>query len=114
MINITVFESVSGNITGFRIEGHAGQADKGKDIVCSAVSAVAYTALGALEEVAGAAGIVKNHVEENGYMEVNAGETGLISETADIILKTAVVGFRQIEDSYRKYVKITYGRNSEV
>lgn len=39
MINIT-FYARDETLTGFKCEGHAGYAEHGKDIVCSAVSAV--------------------------------------------------------------------------
>lgn len=37
------FEKEEGKFISLRIEGHAGQAEVGKDIVCSAASILAYT-----------------------------------------------------------------------
>ena len=37
------FEKEEGKFLSLCIEGHAGQAEKGKDIVCSAASILAYT-----------------------------------------------------------------------
>lgn len=37
------FEKEEGQYLSLLIEGHAGQAEKGKDIVCSAASILAYT-----------------------------------------------------------------------
>ena len=37
MINITIYDN------GFEIEGHAGYAQKGSDIICAAVSALSQT-----------------------------------------------------------------------
>lgn len=37
MINITIYDN------GFEIEGHAGYAPKGSDIICAAVSALSQT-----------------------------------------------------------------------
>ena len=42
MINVSFFVFGSGEICGFKIEGHAGFDEHGKDIVCSAVSSAAY------------------------------------------------------------------------
>ena len=37
------FEKEEGKFVSLRVEGHAGQAEIGKDIVCSAASILAYT-----------------------------------------------------------------------
>lgn len=37
------FEKVDNEFISMRVEGHAGQADKGKDIVCASASILAYT-----------------------------------------------------------------------
>ena len=42
MITAT-FEKEDGEFISMCVEGHAGQAEKGKDIVCSAASVLAYT-----------------------------------------------------------------------
>lgn len=41
MVKVTFTET--GKILSLRIEGHAGQADTGKDIVCASCSILAYT-----------------------------------------------------------------------
>jgi uncharacterized protein YsxB (DUF464 family) len=50
------------------VEGHAGYAKAGKDIVCAAASATAYTAAGALSELAGLSGA---WAERDGYFEIS-------------------------------------------
>ncbi len=95
----------SGYIRGFDVKGHAGYAEHGSDIVCSAASVTAYTAAGALE---GLAGIKGCYSEESGLFVLNLPE-GIPSEqsqTARIILETAAIGFRQIENSYRKFLSV--------
>ena len=42
MIFVRFLSEASGNLVGFVMEGHAGYADPGEDIVCAAVSSVAY------------------------------------------------------------------------
>jgi len=104
MISIEIKRSSNGLIKGFRIQGHAGYSSKGKDIVCAAVSAIAYTAVGALDEMAG----IKNYTEKDGFMEfgITSEISGKLLETANIIMNVAAVGFKQIEYSYGKYVRI--------
>jgi uncharacterized protein YsxB (DUF464 family) len=104
MININIIRDKEGFVWEFTIEGHADAGEEGKDIVCAAVSAVAYTALGALGELAG----IEQYIEEDGYMNCHipldiAGEE---KYKAQIILDTMVIGFKQIEFAYKKFVSV--------
>lgn len=106
MIQAVIFKDSRGVIQGFKIKGHAGFKKAGKDIVCSAVSAIVYTALGGLDELAG----FRNFSEKDGliicYIPENLSAEQ--SEATDIILKTMVIGLRQIEADYNKYIRIRY------
>jgi uncharacterized protein len=105
MIRINIARDNDGNIRKFTIKGHAGFAEKGSDIVCSAVSAVAYMAVGALKAIADIGG----HTEKKeGYMEISLpmGISFDSKENAKIILETAEIGFKQIEAEYGKYVMV--------
>ena len=50
MIRIT-FRTQQGQLTGFRIVGHAGAGTTGEDIVCAAVSSAAYMTANTITEV---------------------------------------------------------------
>jgi uncharacterized protein YsxB (DUF464 family) len=60
-------------IKSIRVEGHAGFGKYGKDIVCAAASVTAYTAAGALAELAGFDGC---YAERDGYFEIALPEAG--------------------------------------
>lgn len=104
MIKISIIRNDGGFIRGFTVKGHAGYARRGRDIICSAVSALAYTAAGALKEMAG----IDGYTERRGYMkcEVPADISGSDKEKAEVILKTIVLGFKQIEHSYKGFVSV--------
>ena len=106
MTKAVILLNSRGVIQGFRIDGHAGFDNPGKDIVCSAICAIVYTALGGLDELAG----YKNYTEKDGliacYIPKNLTAEQL--QTTDIILKTMVIGLRQIEADYDKYIRIRY------
>lgn len=104
MIRVNVIRDRNGLIREFTIQGHAGFGEYGKDIVCSAVSAIAYTALGGLEELTGMAG----YTEKPGLMKFKLPQDipAEKEQTARIILDTMVIGLRQIENSYREYIKV--------
>lgn len=50
MIRATMF-ACGNNLCGFEIQGHAGQAEAGRDIVCAAVSSAAYLTANTLSDV---------------------------------------------------------------
>ena len=105
MIKIVIRKEPTGSINSLDIKGHSGYAEAGKDIICSAVSATAYMAAGALEELAG----LRNcHCEKDGHMVISLPRDMAPDKrsTADIIFKAAAIGFRQIEFSYGKYVLV--------
>lgn len=105
MINVRIFRDSSGFIRRFSVEGHAGYAGYGQDIVCAAASVTAYTAAGALEDLAG---IKDCFSESEGRFFCSIPED--ISEkqklTAGIILETTVIGFKQIELEYGEFLKV--------
>lgn len=104
MINIHIVRDKEGFIREFTVKGHAGFGKSGRDIICAAVSAVAYTAVGALDELVG----IKNYTEHEGYMKCTIpSDVGQDNKpTVRIILETMAIGFKQIEYSYEKYVSV--------
>ena len=45
MIKIEIFCNEDGMISAYRVHGHSGTAERGKDIVCAGISALAQTTL---------------------------------------------------------------------
>jgi uncharacterized protein YsxB (DUF464 family) len=106
MINIKIGKDLAGNIILFTVKGHAGFAEKGTDIVCSAVSAIAYTAVGALKELIGLKDFFKQHRLGIMHCRLDMDLTPEIRHDANIIMAAAEIGFKQIENAYPDYVKV--------
>jgi uncharacterized protein len=114
MVEIFVERDDKGRIQSFLVKGHAFFAKKGEDIVCSAVSAICYTTIGALENLAGGC----FYKEEDGRMYLSHKRENVVAsdkktqssekqrEVAYIVLQTAYIGFLQIENSYGNYVRV--------
>ena len=111
MIKAEFFTGGDGRIEGFHISGHAGYAEAGEDIICAAVSAVAYTALGYMDEL-----LVKetgrnlDFTEKDGELlwKRRGSIDGLEAEKVDAVLDAMKVGMLQIEGSYgKKYLNVT-------
>lgn len=105
MIKIVITRDLSGSIKRLSINGHSGYAEEGQDIICSAISVTAYTAAGALEDLAG---LGDCYSESDGHMVISMPPDMTLQQksTAGIILETTVIGFKQVELSYGKYVLI--------
>lgn len=105
MIKVNITRDKESFIRQIVIKGHAGYAEKGEDLICSAASVTAYTAAGALGELAG---IPDCYTEKDGFMRIAlpADISGRRKDTAGIILETAVIGFKQIELSYGDYISV--------
>jgi len=105
MIKVNICKDKAGSIRSFVVRGHSGYAREGRDIICSAVSAVAFTAAGAIESLVG----IHDFFEEKyGFMTcvLNMELSPESRHDADIIMATAEIGFKQIELAYPKYVKV--------
>lgn len=103
MIKIEVFRK-DGKILSFEVNGHAGYAARGKDIVCAAVSVLAQTAAGAMQEIAG----LCDYSIRDGHLkcEIPSTLTENNRKKAEIIMETIIVGFIQIQMEYKKFVRI--------
>ncbi|NJD02528.1 MAG: ribosomal-processing cysteine protease Prp [Ruminiclostridium sp.] len=105
MINVSIERDGSGFIRQFTVEGHAEYADPGRDIICAAASVTAYTAVGALEELAG---IKDCYSEKDGYFSCKIPNdiANRQQETARTILETMVIGFKQIELAHKEFLTV--------
>jgi len=100
-----IYKTREGKITGFKISGHSGFGTHGKDIVCSAVSALGQTALLGLLKVAGAE--VRYKIDE-GHLDCSITDAGSDRKRimCDAILETMYEGFKSIKESYKRHIDI--------
>ena len=107
MVHVEIVREAE-RIKGFSCRGHAGFADKGKDIVCSAVSVLVINTVNSIEALL---------PEEGKKMEVvSEDEKGIIecrflsepSKDAELLLNSMYLGLKTIEKEYgSKFLKIT-------
>ena len=50
MTNIIIRKNTDGEYRGFKLEGHAGSGEYGKDIVCAAISILSINTVNSLEK----------------------------------------------------------------
>lgn len=110
MISVTFTES--GNKLSLRIEGHAGYAEHGQDIVCASASILAYTLA---QTVMGA-----EHNEclvTTPVIQMDSGDTTISCEAKSNIdfaivkcmFAFAIEGYRLLERNYPQHVKLNEG-----
>ena len=93
------------SIVGYKVDGHAGYADEGSDIVCAAISTVATHTLNGLTDVVK---IPVGYEVEDAYLECIVPED--ISEEkrkqSDILLEAMYLTFKNLEEQYKEYITI--------
>ena len=104
MIMITFLYDKEKNICGFKTKGHAGYAESGKDIICSAVSMLTMNTVNSMEQL----------TEDDFNLEMNE-KKGILdlkikdkpSMEAMLLLNSMKLGIDMIHNQYGdKYIRI--------
>jgi len=107
MTTITFFKDDSDNFIGFEANGHAGYSKSGKDIVCSAISAITLNLVNSVDELTEA----RYSFEQNaitGYMKLLIEDNN--SADVQLLFKSSQLGLISIQEDYSKYLKLTNRR----
>lgn len=102
MTKITIKRN--GNVHEVKIEGHACFSKAGTDIVCAAVSTLAYTLLNRLQNLVELERVEAfEHEEADGYMRIV-----FESDTTEAFsaLETIKIGFLMLEENFSKFVSL--------
>lgn len=105
MIRILLKRDRSGSIRSFSVEGHAGFAEYGQDIVCAGVSAITVGTVNSAEALLG----VQLECEiKDGLLQasVPGGLEGDKPGKLQLLLESMLVMLRSIEESYGDYIVI--------
>ena len=105
MINITVVKNKQ-NIVTIEASGHSGYEEEGKDIVCSAVSAITQSLILGLKRVLklNVVDVVDPSIP---HLSVTIkGLTEAENKSAQILMQTAYLSLKEIRTGYEKFIKI--------
>ena len=103
MINVKFFHSENGAPLGFSFNGHAGYAAHGSDIVCAAISSVAYMTANTIIEIMKIE--ADADVNENGAMTLKVPEES--AEKTKELLLGLELHINELGKQYPKNVTIT-------
>jgi uncharacterized protein YsxB (DUF464 family) len=106
MINVTIFKKSDGGFDGFKVTGHAGFAEEGKDVVCAAVSALVINTINSIEQLTNDKFLAESD-ENDGriklkFLSENSKETKLLMESL-------ILGIKGVKEDYdKKYIHIFF------
>ena len=105
MTDIIIRKNSDGDICGFEMNGHAGYADYGNDIVCAALSILSINTINSIAELTDSA-LSVNSDENKGCMSLMI--EGQVPDEAELLLKSYELGIDAIYRQYgKKYLKTT-------
>ena len=88
-------------------EGHAGFSQKGSDIVCAAVSVLAFTLLNCIKNAeSDKLLVVRREIVRDGYFCVEAEPFDFARDKVETIFDTCFAGFSLLADEYPSYINI--------
>ncbi len=107
MTSVTFFQNESGDITGFRIEGHSGFAEDGTDVVCAAISALAINTINSINELT-PDNMDVDMDEDEAYIDASIFDTP--SKEAQLLLKSLALGLENLEDdkAVSKFIDVIF------
>lgn len=104
----------SGSIT-MKLSGHAGQAEKGEDIVCAAASILAYTVAQALQFM-----YEQGELQKRPHIRLEEGDTIIVAKPKEDSYAEALhtffvaqVGYHLLSHNYPQYVTLSSFGESE-
>ena len=104
MIRFTVWKS-GHQYRGFESCGHAGYAQEGEDIICSAVSALVINAVNSIEKFTDDAYELAQ-AEDGGYLRLTF--SGMPGERGTLLMDSLVLGIESIQADYGdEYITLT-------
>ena len=93
--------AVSATDGGITLEGHAGYAQAGKDIVCAGVTALVQTLIASLEE------LTADQIEYS----ISPGKADIryrnLSEAGRLLVGSFFVGLKEIEREFPEYIRLS-------
>ena len=104
MTNITIYKSNDLNI-GFKVFGHSGYDESGKDIVCAGISALTINFINSVEEFMDDRFVVTTN-EEDGMIDFKF-ETEP-SKESQVLIDSLVFGLENLEQDYKDFISIEF------
>lgn len=99
MTGVRIRKTKTGAYTGFRLEGHAGYADPGEDIVCAALSILAINTANAIDQFTKDR-ITVTQDKETGLIDCTFPET--VSHDTALLMRSFELGVSELAKQYKE------------
>lgn len=108
MIRVKIYRNNENDIYGFQLSGHAGYANEGSDVVCSAVTILVFNTINCLELYTEETFICDLDEEKGGFIDYSIPDmkSGKKCHDAQLLLKAMVNGLKDIKNEYSCYINI--------
>ena len=104
MITVTIFKDSQQEYVGFSVQGHAGFAEAGKDIVCAAVSVLAVNTVNSIEQLT--EDLFTTNVQ-NGLLSFSFKGKG--SAASHLLIDSFILGIEGVrQEDNENYIKIVF------
>lgn len=104
MINI-VFNKKDKYLVSYNIKGHAYYGESGTDIVCSAVSALAYTFANGITDVLKVDAEI--NILEDGFLNLDLSKLDCENiEKCQVLMETFLLGIESLKVNYSDYIRL--------
>ena len=107
MTHITFFKNSEKEITGFYSAGHAGYAESGSDIVCSAISLLVINTINAIDTFTDAKYETQVNEDEALISFMLTSEMTEITSDIRVLLNALELGLSQVAEDNPKYLSIS-------
>ena len=106
MITVTVSKNVDGVCNKICMNGHAGYAEYGQDIVCAAVSVLFINTVNAIEKFTDDAMEVEQHTETD---QIILHLPSSISDESRLLIDSLLLGLQGVEEEYgNDYIRVIF------
>jgi uncharacterized protein YsxB (DUF464 family) len=108
MIHVSFKRRDAIEIVSCTLVGHAANGEYGYDVVCAAVSSLAFNVVNSIETLAGFSPLVELNQEEGGYLhfEILDELTNKQKQTTQILFESFLLGLTAIEEEHSEFIKI--------
>ena len=100
MTTVTIYKSSSGSYTGLCVNGHAGYAEAGSDIVCAAVSALTINTVNSIDKFTNDDVTVRQDEEQVVIEAGFTGRDGVLSPESTLLLQSYEMGVVELAGQY--------------
>lgn len=104
MTNITIYKQ-DDIFTGFKVSGHTGYEESGKDIVCAGISALTINFINSVEEFMDDRFVCSSN-EEDGMIEFKFEEQP--SKESQVLLDSLVFGLENLAKDYKEFISLEF------